>query len=206
MLYLLLSGQYALAQAGNGSVINSQTERSDDIHIDNSNEDALIISNTENIDENASQMGSTSGSLPFQEEVLFAAKKSDIEPALIHAVIATESAYNPKARSVKGAYGLMQLLPSTARLFSTIPLSQWSVHEQVLIGSRYLKYLMNMFNGDIVLTVAAYNAGPQAVKNSQGNVPPFTETQRYVPRVLRRYHQLQKVLTSVPNSGQATPM
>ena len=116
-------------------------------------------------------------------------------PALIHAVIATESGYNPRAMSRKGAYGLMQMLPSTAQTMTRIPVNQWSVTQQILWGSHYLKRLLDMFEGNVTLALAAYNAGPAAVKAHQHSIPPFAETRQYVPKVLG-YYQTFKARTS----------
>lgn len=131
---------------------------------------------------------------PYQPEVLSAARDTQIEAALIHAVIAVESGYNPRAVSAKGAYGLMQVLPSTARSLSTVPVKQWSVNQQVTLGASYLKQLLSMFKGDVALALAAYNAGPQAVRTHRDTIPPFAETRRYVPRVLAYYHAFKQQL------------
>lgn len=128
-----------------------------------------------------------SGSMPYQSEVLAAAQATALEPALIHAVIATESAYNPKAVSAKGAYGLMQMMPATAKTLTTLPIRQWSASQQILWGAHYLKHMLDMFEGNVTLALAAYNAGPQAVKNHQQTIPPFAETRHYVPKVLGYY-------------------
>jgi hypothetical protein len=108
----------------------------------------------------------------------------NMDPSLIKAVIKTESNWNSKAISRKGAVGLMQLMPSTA--------SDMNVHnpfnpeENIEGGTRYLKYLIERFNGDITLALAAYNAGPKTVEKF-GYVPPITETKQYVSRVLSLY-------------------
>jgi soluble lytic murein transglycosylase-like protein len=168
------------------------------ILLDDSSETELVISNTD-IEETVAESGinnvrSTSkklrwqtGDIPYQAEVQAVAKATEIDPALIHAVIATESGYNPQAQSSKGAYGLMQVLPSTARSLSAIPVKQWSVSQQILWGSRYLKNMLELFGGDVSLALAAYNAGPQAVKTRNNALPPFPETRQYVPKVLNYY-------------------
>ena len=169
------------------------------ILLDNSNEQELIISNTEiTATENDLLTQATDSkwqvksdwkqkTVLYQAEVQAAAQATQLDPALIHAVIATESGYNPKALSRKGAYGLMQVLPATAQTMTAIPVKQWSVRQQILWGSHYLRRLLNMFEGNVTLALAAYNAGPQAVKTYHHAVPPFTETRQYVPKVLGYY-------------------
>jgi soluble lytic murein transglycosylase-like protein len=128
--------------------------------------------------------------LPYHEEVILAANATALEPALIHAVIAVESGHNPKARSNKGAFGLMQLMPATAQQYAIAV--DASPSKNILAGARYLRTLLDAFNGDLPLALAAYNAGPNAVKKYQGKIPPYAETQRYVPKVLVHYQQFAK--------------
>ena len=111
-----------------------------------------------------------------------------LPPALLHAVIKAESGYNPKARSRAGAVGLMQLMPDTAREMGVQ--DRLDPEDNVQGGARYLKQMLTLFDNDITLAVAAYNAGPDAVLR-RGAVPPFAETRRYVPTVLREYRKLQ---------------
>ena len=106
-----------------------------------------------------------------------------ISPRLVHAVIATESAYNPSAISPKGARGLMQLMPATAKIYGVKDLLDPS--ENIRGGVAHLKDLLDRFGGDTRLAVAAYNAGSGAVARFSG-VPPFAETRDYVKRVLGR--------------------
>jgi soluble lytic murein transglycosylase-like protein len=125
--------------------------------------------------------------LPFSAEVRIAASETSIEPALIHAVIAVESRHNPRALSKKGAYGLMQLMPTTAKRFRVS--NKHDVKQNVLAGAKYLRELLNMFNGNLPLALAAYNAGPQAVHKYGGVIPPYKETMDYVPKVLKIYRR-----------------
>jgi soluble lytic murein transglycosylase-like protein len=110
------------------------------------------------------------------------ALQTGISAALLHAVIATESSYNSRALSPRGAIGLMQLLPATAKRFGAR--DPYALHENVLAGASYLKWLMAMFKDDLELVLAAYNAGEQAVVKAGLRIPPYAETQAYVPRVL----------------------
>jgi soluble lytic murein transglycosylase-like protein len=111
-----------------------------------------------------------------------AASRNKLSPALIHAVITAESRYDPRAVSTKGAIGLMQLLPATGRRFGAQDL--FSAEQNVSAGAGYLRWLMSMFDGDLELVLAAYNAGEQAVINAGCRVPPYPETQAYVKRIL----------------------
>ena len=120
----------------------------------------------------------------FGSIVLQVAEEIDVSPHLLHAVIAVESAYNVRAVSPKGAQGLMQLMPATAQRFGVM--DPFDPHDNVRGGARYLKALLAQFNGDLKLTLAAYNAGESAVVRHGNRVPPFAETQQYVPKVLAR--------------------
>lgn len=123
--------------------------------------------------------------LPYNNEVMQAASETALEPALIHAVIATESKYNARAKSNKGALGLMQLMPATARRFNVKDNND--PKQNILAGSKYLRELLNLYQGDLKLTLAAYNAGPGAVQKYSNQIPPYKETMRYVPQVLKYY-------------------
>ena len=105
--------------------------------------------------------------------------------ALLYAVMIVESGFDAHAVSRKGAIGLMQLMPATALEMGVQ--DPYEPRQNVLGGARYLRVLTNQYDGDLVKTVAAYNAGPRAV-NVHAGVPPFQETRRYVRRVLRNYY------------------
>ncbi len=129
----------------------------------------------------------------FHETIQAAAKTYRVEPALIRALIHAESAFNPWAVSRKGAKGLTQLMPGTAReLGVTDPLN---VQQNIFGGTEYLSRLLEQFNGDITLATAAYNAGPTAVTRHKG-VPPYAETRTYVQRVQLLYQRYKQVLTA----------
>jgi len=118
-------------------------------------------------------------SRPFAEMIQTVAARHGVDPVIVHAVIQAESNYEPRARSSKGARGLMQVLPSTARQFGGGNL--YDPLDNLDKGVRYLKGLLAEF--DLKQAIAAYNAGPAAVRR-YGGVPPFAETQNYVERVL----------------------
>ncbi|SOD40716.1 lytic transglycosylase domain-containing protein [Nitrosovibrio sp. Nv4] len=115
------------------------------------------------------------------------ARTYGLESALIHAVVLVESAYNPKAVSKKGAAGLMQLMPETAQRYGVT--DRFDPVQNLHGGARYLSHLLKMFNGDMSLMLAAYNAGENSVVKYGNQIPPFQETRAYVPRVLDFYHK-----------------
>ena len=119
-----------------------------------------------------------------------AAAAAGIEPNLVRAVIVVESGFNPRAKSAKGAMGLMQLMPATATRFGAD--NALDPVQNVAAGARYLKFLKDRFAGNVRLVLAAYNAGEQAVDRNGGQVPPYTETLAYVPRVLKFYRMLDQ--------------
>ncbi len=108
-----------------------------------------------------------------------------LDPMLVRALIQVESGYNHRARSYKGAMGLMQLMPATASLYSVD--DPYDPDDNVRGGTRYLRFLVDKFPGRLDLAVAAYNAGPGAVQR-YGGVPPYQETKDYVRRVLALYN------------------
>ena len=109
-------------------------------------------------------------------------REHQMDFSLVKAVIKAESAFNPQAISKKGARGLIQLMPDTARALSVDdPLDPY---DNLQGGVRYLRQMLNIFNGDVTLAVAAYNAGPGAVQSANA-VPPYPETRTYVQRVLQ---------------------
>lgn len=116
----------------------------------------------------------------FGDHIRVASEAYAVDPALVRAVIHAESGFNPMARSGKGAAGLMQLMPGTARDMGVT--NSYEVGQNIMGGVRYLAYLLGEFKGDISLATAAYNAGPGNVTKYQG-IPPFAETQAYVKRV-----------------------
>jgi len=120
----------------------------------------------------------------YRDLVEAAAKRYNLDPDLVTSVIAVESNFDPKAVSRKNAHGLMQLLPETAAQLGVKNIDDPA--ENIDAGSRYLKYLLQMYNGNLSLALAAYNAGPVKVQ-LYGSVPPYAETISYVRRVKRGY-------------------
>lgn len=118
-----------------------------------------------------------------------AAARNQLPPQLIHSVIRVESNYNPHAVSSKGALGLMQLIPATARRFGVSDV--FDPADNIQGGARYLKYLLDLFHNDYRLALAAYNAGEAAVAR-YGDVPPYAETRNYVVQVRKHIEESQK--------------
>ncbi|MBF0163145.1 MAG: lytic transglycosylase domain-containing protein [Magnetococcales bacterium] len=125
------------------------------------------------------------GNGSMNDTIQDASQRYRIHTALIKAVIKTESDFNPLAVSPKGAVGLMQLMPGTAQDLGVV--DRTDPVENIHGGVRYLREMLEQFNNDLVLSLAAYNAGPGAVKKHGNTVPPYEETQHYVAKVLHYY-------------------
>ncbi|MGH1486612.1 MAG: transglycosylase SLT domain-containing protein [Cellvibrionaceae bacterium] len=121
----------------------------------------------------------------FSPYIRKAADRHRLPYHLLHAVITVESAYNAHAVSHAGAQGLMQLMPATAERFGVT--DPFNPRQNINGGSRYLSYLIELFNGDFHLALAAYNAGENAVKRYGNRIPPYKETQNYVRKVMKYY-------------------
>ena len=119
---------------------------------------------------------------PYMPIILAAANQYKVNPAIIRAIIMAESNYNPKAVSKKGARGLMQLMPRTARSLGVK--DSFNPEQNIHAGVKYFSQLLNKFNGDPSLALAAYNAGSRKVKKYNG-VPPFKTTKRYIKKVFK---------------------
>ncbi|UIF87030.1 lytic transglycosylase domain-containing protein [Cupriavidus sp. UYPR2.512] len=118
-----------------------------------------------------------------------AAQAAAVDPHLLMAMVEVESGWNPQATSVKGAIGLTQLMPATARMLGVT--DAYDPAQNLQAGASYLGGLLSRFNGDTSLALAAYNAGEGAVLRHGSRIPPFAETQAYVPQVLGRYARLR---------------
>ena len=123
----------------------------------------------------------------YSGQILAAAQETEVEPALIHAVISVESGYNPSARSRAGAVGLMQLMPGTAERYGVK--NRLDPAQNIHGGARYLRDLKTMFGNNLHLVLAAYNAGEKAVMKYGNRIPPYRETTAYVPKVLSHYRK-----------------
>jgi soluble lytic murein transglycosylase-like protein len=123
----------------------------------------------------------------FSDLIEEAARHAQVNPALLRAVVAVESAFDPHAVSPKGAQGLMQLLPATARRYGVH--RPFDPKDNLRGGASYIRDLLKRYGNDLELALAAYNAGEDAVDRHGRTIPPFPETQAYVPAVLRFYRR-----------------
>lgn len=126
----------------------------------------------------------------FAIKIAAVARSHDLPEGLIHAVIATESAYDPEAVSRAGAVGLMQLMPETARRYGVT--NRRDPTANLSGGTRYLKDLLERFDNDLELALAGYNAGEGAVEKYGNQIPPFDETQSYVRKVIKLFEKYPK--------------
>jgi soluble lytic murein transglycosylase-like protein len=143
----------------------------------------------------------TTGNPDFDRMVLESAARNGLDPNLIIAVMQQESGFNPRAVSPKGARGLMQLMPATARRFGVKNI--FDPAQNIEGGARYLRFLLDMFNGDLELALAGYNAGENAVINYGYRVPPYRETRYYVKNVSSSYFRRAAPVISGPIAPQA---
>ncbi len=125
----------------------------------------------------------------YDSYILASAQRHGVDPGLMKAMMHTESAFNPNARSPVGAQGLMQLMPATARRFKVS--NPWSPADNIEGSAKYIAWLMKRFNNNVEFAVAGYNAGEGNVDKYKG-IPPFKETRNYVKSVMSRYHSLYK--------------
>ena len=132
---------------------------------------------------------------PYARLIERSASRHGLDPDLVRAVIAVESRYDPHARSARGALGLMQLMPATARALGIADPADPG--QSIEGGSRYLRQLLDRFHGDVIAALAAYNAGPTALQSPE-SAP--AETERFVENVLRRYAAYRSA-TALPAQG-----
>ena len=164
------------------------------VSIHNGAKDAQIVNNTLNILQNADfrSIFRHKKERLFHPIILQAASRHEIDPALVKAIIMAESGYNPNAISQRGAKGLMQLMPSTAEALGVEDV--FNPEQNISGGVRYFKKLVNRFDGDIKLALAAYNAGSNKVRHYQG-IPPYKSTHHYIEKVFKYYKQYKNQIT-----------
>jgi soluble lytic murein transglycosylase-like protein len=132
--------------------------------------------------------GFTTGNPMHDSYIVESSRRYGIDPLLIYAQMHQESAFKISATSHKGASGLMQLMPATARRFGVTKI--YDPKQNIDAGVRYMRWLLDTFRGDVVLALAGYNAGEGAVMKYGWNVPPYRETQEYVRRISARYNSI----------------
>jgi len=142
--------------------------------------------------------GFTTGNEQIDGYVTEAAKRNGLDPLLIYSVMHQESSFKSRAISPKGARGLMQLMPGTAARFGVTNI--FDPQQNIEGGSRYMKFLLDRFDGDLSLALAGYNAGEGAVEKYGWRIPPYAETQEYVRRISQRYNILRD-----PNAALYAP-
>lgn len=138
---------------------------------------------------------------PHLDSIRAHARRYGVDENLVRAVMKQESCFNPSAVSKAGAVGLMQLMPGTADMMGVD--NAWDPHENIMGGVKYLSQMLQEFNGDKQLALAAYNAGPGAVRKYNG-IPPYRETQTYVSRIMGEYNRLQGVASGLATGFQRT--
>jgi soluble lytic murein transglycosylase-like protein len=134
---------------------------------------------------NPSLGGFTTGNSDVDSYIVESGKRNSVDPLLLYSIMHQESSFKPRAMSYKGARGLMQLMPGTASRFGVSNI--WDPKQNIEGGARYMRFLLDMFSGDVRLALAGYNAGEGAVMKYGNQVPPYSETREYVRRIGNRY-------------------
>jgi soluble lytic murein transglycosylase-like protein len=145
----------------------------------------------------------TTGNPRYDEFIAQSAARNGVDANLIVAVMRQESGFNSRARSYKGATGLMQLMPATAQRFGVANI--WDPAQNIEGGARYLRFLLDSFNGDVKLALAGYNAGENAVVNSGFRIPRYRETQNYVRSISARYEAGKYTARAGAKSSPSAP-
>src|SRR6476660_10514706 len=158
----------------------------------------------------------TTGNTDVDNFIVESGKRNSVDPLLLYSIMHQESSFKTRAMSYKGARGLMQLMPPTAVRFGVSNI--WEPKQNIEGGARYMRFLLDLFDGDVTLALAGYNAGEGAVMKYGNRVPPYSETQEYVRRIGRRYNlirdpqaavnatQLSKEELAAAKQKDATPL
>lgn len=165
---------------------------------------ALIYSRASNMAMTVSKSldGFTTGNAKIDSFLVESAARNGIDPVLLYAIMHQESTFKPRAISNKGARGLMQLMPGTAARFGVGNI--FDPRQNIEGGARYVRFLLDTFDGDVALTLAGYNAGEGAVIKYGRQVPPYRETQEYVRRITNHYALMRDPMTA-HNARRITP-
>ena len=146
--------------------------------------------------------GFTTGNSKIDSFIVESGTRNSVDPLLLYSIMHQESTFKPFALSNKGARGLMQLMPGTARRFGVT--SIFDPRQNIEGGARYVRFLLNHFKGDVALTLAGYNAGEGAVMKYGNRIPPYRETQEYVRRISKRYGLIRDPLAA-SQANNVTP-
>jgi soluble lytic murein transglycosylase-like protein len=150
------------------------------------------LARTTRIDWSGTLSGFTTGDATVDSYILDSGRRNSVDPLLLYAIMHQESTFKPRAMSNKGARGLMQLMPGTALRFGVT--SIWDPKQNIEGGTRYMRFLLDKFDGDVKLALAGYNAGEGAVMKYGFRIPPYSETQEYVRRISKRYDLIRDPL------------
>ncbi|MEP6570834.1 MAG: lytic transglycosylase domain-containing protein [Acidobacteriota bacterium] len=150
------------------------------------------LAHTTNMNWAGTLSGFTTGDATVDRYILESGHRNSVDPLLLYAIMHQESTFKARAMSNKGARGLMQLMPGTASRFGVT--SIWNPQQNIEGGTRYMRFLLDKFDGDVNLALAGYNAGEGAVIKYGYRVPPYSETQEYVRRISRRYDLIRDPL------------
>jgi soluble lytic murein transglycosylase-like protein len=138
---------------------------------------------------NPSLGGFTTGNADVDNFIVESGKRNSVDPLLLYSIMHQESSFKSRAMSYKGARGLMQLMPFTASRFGVTNI--WDPKQNIEGGARYMRFLLDLFSGDVRLALAGYNAGEGAVMKYGYQVPPYSETREYVRRIGARYSMIR---------------
>jgi Transglycosylase SLT domain len=144
---------------------------------------------------NPSLSGFTTGNSDVDNFIIESGKRNSVDPLLLYSIMHQESTFKARAISPKGARGLMQLMPPTASRFGVTNI--WDPKQNIEGGARYMRFLLDLFSGDVRLALAGYNAGEGAVLKYGNQVPPYSETREYVRRIAQRYSLLRNPQAAV---------
>ncbi|MEK6282373.1 MAG: lytic transglycosylase domain-containing protein [Acidobacteriota bacterium] len=138
--------------------------------------------------------GFTTGNTNVDNFIVDSGRRNSVDPLLLYAIMHQESTFKPRAMSNKGARGLMQLMPGTAARFGVNNI--WDPRQNIEGGTRYMRFLLDKFDGNVQLALAGYNAGEGAVMKYGYRIPPYSETQEYVRRITKRYSLIRDPLAA----------
>jgi hypothetical protein len=160
------------------------------------------LSQLTSLNVNGALDGFTTGDTTVDGFVVDSGRRNAVDPLLLYSIMHQESTFKKRAISPKGARGLMQLMPGTALRFGVTNI--FDPRQNIEGGARYMRFLLDQFNGDVSLALAGYNAGEGAVMKYGYNVPPYAETREYVRRITRRYSLIRDPLAAQA-ANRATP-